>query len=38
MKIGFRTDSSKAIGAGHLSRCLKLAEDLKYKSTEIIYR
>lgn len=37
MKIGFRTDSSKTIGAGHLSRCLKLAEDLKYKSAEIIF-
>ena len=37
MKIGFRTDSSKIIGAGHLSRCLKLAEDLKYKSAEIIF-
>ena len=37
MKIGFRTDSSKAIGAGHLKRCLKLAEDLKYKTKDIIF-
>ena len=37
MKIGFRVDSSKSIGAGHLRRCLKLAEDLKYKSKDIIF-
>jgi len=37
MKIGFRTDSSKVIGAGHLSRCLKLANDLKYKTKDITF-
>jgi UDP-2,4-diacetamido-2,4,6-trideoxy-beta-L-altropyranose hydrolase len=37
MKIGFRTDSSKLIGAGHLRRCLKLADDLKYKTKDIIF-
>ena len=31
MKIVFRVDSSKSIGIGHLSRCLKLANFLKKK-------
>ena len=32
MRVAFRVDSSNLIGAGHLTRCLKLAADLKKKS------
>ena len=31
MKIVFRVDSSKDIGIGHLSRCLKLSNSFKNK-------
>jgi len=37
MNVAFRLDSSNSIGAGHLRRCLKLAEDLKHKSKKIIF-
>ena len=37
MNIAFRVDSSNFIGVGHLSRCLKLAEDLKKKCKKIIF-
>tara|TARA_B100000686_G_scaffold340714_1_gene416831 strand:- start:512 stop:694 length:183 start_codon:yes stop_codon:yes gene_type:complete len=29
MRIAFRVDSSNLIGAGHVSRCVRLAEELK---------
>ena len=37
MNLAFRVDSSNLIGAGHLRRCLKLAEDLRYKCDKIIF-
>ena len=37
MKIAFRVDSSNVIGAGHLIRCLRLADDLRLKSKKIIF-
>ena len=37
MRIAFRVDSSKLIGAGHIKRCLKLAEELKFKCEKIIF-
>ena len=37
MKIAFRVDSADSIGAGHIRRCLKLAEDLKNKSKKIYF-
>ena len=37
MKIAFRVDSADSIGAGHIRRCLKLAEDLKKKSEKIYF-
>ena len=37
MKIAFRVDSSNLIGAGHIRRCIKLANDLRYKSKEIYF-
>ena len=37
MNLAFRVDSSNLIGAGHVRRCLKLAEDLKYKCNKIIF-
>ena len=37
MRVAFRVDSSNLIGAGHLTRCLKLAEDLRYKCNKIIF-
>jgi len=37
MRIAFRVDSSNIIGAGHIRRCLKLAEDLKHKCKKIIF-
>ena len=37
MRVAFRVDSSNLIGAGHLTRCLKLAVDLKKKSKKIIF-
>ena len=36
MRIAFRVDSSDLIGAGHVRRCLKLADDLKHKSKKIV--
>ena len=35
MNLAFRVDSSNLIGAGHVRRCLKLAEELKYKCNKI---
>ena len=37
MNIAFRVDSSNLIGAGHVRRCIKLAEDLKQNSKKIIF-
>jgi len=37
MNVAFRVDSSNVIGAGHLKRCLKLAEELRKKSSKIIF-
>ena len=37
MNVAFRVDSSNTIGAGHITRCLRLAEELKYKSNNIIF-
>ena len=37
MRIAFRVDSSNLIGAGHVSRCLKLASDLNKGCKEIIF-
>ena len=37
MNLAFRVDSSNLIGAGHVRRCLKLAEELKYKCNKIIF-
>ena len=37
MRVAFRVDSSNIIGAGHIKRCLKLADDLKYKCKKIIF-
>ena len=37
MRVAFRVDSSNLIGAGHLTRCLKLAEDLKQRSKKVIF-
>ena len=37
MNLAFRVDSSNLIGAGHVRRCLKLAEDLRYKCNKIIF-
>ena len=37
MNVAFRLDSSSLIGAVHLRRCLKLAEDLKHKCKKIIF-
>lgn len=37
MSLAFRVDSSNLIGAGHVHRCLKLAEDLRYKKNKRIF-
>ena len=37
MNLAFRVDSSNLIGAGHITRCLKLAEELRYKCNKIIF-
>jgi len=37
MKIAFRVDSSNLIGAGHIRRCIKLANDLRCKSKKIYF-
>ena len=34
MNIAFRVDSSDLIGAGHVRRCLELAEKLRKKSVK----
>lgn len=37
MTIAFRADSSVTIGAGHISRCLALAEELQKQNQQIIF-
>ena len=37
MNIAFRVDSSDLIGAGHVRRCLELAEKLRKKCDKVIF-
>ena len=37
MKAAFRADASRALGAGHISRCLTLAESLKARGASITF-
>ena len=37
MRIGFRVDSSLAIGGGHVSRCISLAAELEARGFDIVF-
>tara|TARA_B100001123_G_C15344010_1_gene1036186 strand:- start:6825 stop:7859 length:1035 start_codon:yes stop_codon:yes gene_type:complete len=37
LKIGFRVDSSELIGAGHVVRCIALAQEMKKRNIEIFF-